>query len=268
MIDLNIIIFSFNRPCQLHACLSSLNKKNKIDPDKYNITVIYKAENHFFQLGYNKLMMQFSDINWVVENDFRQDTIRSLSIPSEFTMFLVDDIIFINDFTLYKNYNKDLLSISLRLHKNASYCYSHQSKQEVPQLIAIDKDLSCWDWKSSELDWGYPFSLDGNIYSTNLICDLISSIDFYNPNTLEGSMHNSIFYTNYADKIACYTYKPKLINIPTNRVQNTYLNINMSEYTAEELNHLFLNNKIIDTDLYDSFFYTSVHVPTKLIFKR
>jgi hypothetical protein len=64
-------------------------------------------------------------------------------------------------------------------------------------------------------------SIDGNVYRTADLLPLLSRLKFDNPNSLEAAMaHNPLphpFMSMYQDA-------PRLINIPSNRVQDNFPN--------------------------------------------
>jgi hypothetical protein len=89
---------------------------------------------------------------------------------------------------------------------------------------------------------------------------------FNNPNTLEAVL-DSAKYTINSQYLCCNPEGPRLINIPANRVQDTYENRFMNSITAEELNDRFLNGKQIDVDMYDGMKPNTVHVPIEFKYK-
>jgi hypothetical protein len=242
MID--IIIFSKDRACQLDALLRSIDNKFEID---HTITVLYKYSNENFRLGYNKLIDKFTQIKFVNETIFRENLFKVLkTCNNKLISFLVDDIImtetldeinFINDF--YNN--NDILSISLRLGKNTNYCYAMNIPMEIPNLA---NNIWSWHQYMCRGDWGYPMSVDGNIYRKDEFIKYIQNISFEHPCKMEAHMTG-----NPINKplMMCFN-KSKLINVPLNRVVSWNNRCMNSDLTAEKLNELYLSGKQINIE--------------------
>lgn len=269
----NFVIFSKDRACQLHACLESLKKYFKSDQEPI-VTVIYKASSPDFGKGYEKLKQAFpgtANLVWESETNFKLQTVKAVGgnpfKPTQFTIFLVDDIMLVNNvstsdsqFSLIRN-NPSLVGLSLRLHNGVNHCYATNEAQTVPKFV---KGV-VWAWNQSSGDWGYPMSVDGNVYNTDFIIKLVEKLDYHNPNTFEAALDSA--KSTIPTYMCCYPDAPKLINIPANRVQNTYQNRHAAGYTAEELNALYLDGNTIDIEAYQGIKPNTVHVPVELKFR-
>ena len=269
----NITIFSKDRPMQLHACLESLYKHFQ-SPSKPNVTVIFKASSKDFASGYQRTIKQFPadpHLDWVPEQNFRSQVIQAVqNKPSQFTMFLVDDIIFVSDvstndkqFGLVSN-NKSMLGLSLRLHDGVTHCYATNEATPVPKFV---KGV-VWSWPGNQGDWGYPMSVDGNVFNTSLIKEFLETANFTNPNTLEVALDIRSKRPGTPSYQCCYPEAPKLINIPANRVQNVYRNRFADGLTPEEMNSLYLAGKTIDVTIFAGVKPNTVHVPLEFTFKE
>jgi len=271
---INITIFSKNRAMQLEACLRSMSIQFKeyID-ERIKKTIIYSSEGKYSD-GYELLRKQYQDWNFVEERNFRQDTLDSIDVKNQFTMFLVDDIIFKAPFSICNdpifgmlNGNMHMLAISLRLHKNINYCYAIDKDISAPKFNKDLKDQLCvWQWPGAEGDWGYGYSLDGNIFNTKYILSFIQTINFANPNQLEAAL-NSNYNQLHPLYMCCYESNSRLFNVPANRVQHQFENRVENSYSAEELNDLFLSGKRINIDAYMDLRNYSVHYPVNFEFK-
>lgn len=271
----NFVIFSKDRACQLHACMESLYKHFKSETEP-TVTVIYKATNDAFNSGYEKLKKTFPEsdnLKWEAEKNFQRQTRTAVQgfplNPSQFTVFLVDDIIFVNDvntkdrqFDLIKN-NSMMVGLSLRLHDGVNHCYATNEAQKVPRFVK----KVVWAWDQCNGDWGYPMSVDGNVYNTEFISSFIDTLDYHNPNTLEAALDSVKQQPNVPAYICCYPEAPKLINVPANRVQDAYQNRFAKGYSAEELNKFYLDNRTIDIEAYQGLKPNTVHVPISLKFR-
>lgn len=268
----NIVIFSYNRACQLDALLRSL-QKNIPKLQTCSTSVIWKADNKEFEDAYIKVGKKFPDIKMVAEKpgEFKQQTLECIDANISMTMFLVDDIIFKapvlfgkdNHFgELLSESNNRYLCVSLRLDRNIRQCYATNSPQKVPISVPV------WDWKRSEGDWGYPMSLDGNVYATNYIRKIVRSLEFQNPNQLEAKLDgfartNAMFVP---ETMVCYEDGSRLLNVPANRVQNTFQNRFEDSHDPKTLNDLYMSGKVIDISDMSEVKNTSCHWPLEYVF--
>ena len=270
----NVVIFSCNRACQVHACLQSFYKHFKSEEEP-TVTIIWKATSEVFRKGYEKVQSHFPEseyLIWDEEVNFRSQTIKGVRgfpwAPSQFTMFLVDDIIFVNDvatsdkqFDLIRN-NVLMLGLSLRLHDGVTRCYATNEDTKVPKFVK-----GCvWSWVGCQGDWGYPMSVDGNIFNTEFINSLVETTEYNNPNTFEAALDMASKRPDTPDYLSCYPEGPRLINIPANRVQSQYKNRFAKGFTPEELNEKYLEGKLIDIDSYKGVKPSTVHVPVEIKF--
>lgn len=265
----NIVIFSYNRACQLDALLRSL-QNNIPQLRSCNTSVIWKADNKEFEDAYTKVSKKFPDIKMIAEKpgEFKQQTLDGIDENKTYTLFLVDDIIFkapvnFGSNKLFGNLdNRNYLCVSLRLDRNIKHCYATNTPQKVPMTVPV------WDWKRSEGDWGYPMSLDGNVYATSYIRKIVRSLEFQNPNQLEAKLDgfaraNAMFV---AGTMLCYEDGSRLLNVPANRVQNTFQNRSENSHDPKTLNDLYMSGKVIDISGMSEVKNTSCHWPLEYVF--
>lgn len=256
---IDIIIFSKDRAMQLDAFLRSLQKYHK-DLDKCSINILYTYSNDNFKRGYDLIKTKYPDFNFVYEQNFNNDlnTIFE-SGKYDYVQFFVDDNIWKNEFKLsdrefieFKN-NTSLLALSLRLYPKINYCYPMKLHiDNIPE--SIDNNFYIWEWNGKLGDWGYPMSVDGNIFRKSDIGNYIKYSQYDNPNTFESTM---ALHPLYNTKMICYEFS-KILNCPINRVQTTYNNI-CGNVDVEYLNENFLNGKIINIENFDNILNNSCH---------
>lgn len=242
---INIVCFSKNRAAQLDALIRSFLEN--FQGNDYNMTVIYKATTPEFEQGYSKVKSTYGNIVFQKESNFKNDVLKAIDSNNDLTMFLVDDILFkdrwsLNDkeIQLVKN-NKEILATSLRLYNGITHCYATNSTSALPNFIK-----GCiWLWRGCSGDFGYGLSVDGDIFRTNFILENIKGLNFNNPNTFEASLNSIQNCGNYK---CCYVSGAKLINIPANIVQNQYKNRVGNLISCEELNEKFLGGQIISLE--------------------
>ena len=204
---------------------------------QYKIILLYTASSAYYQYGYNKIKKTYNHVSFINENDFKSDVIAHIDLKNQYTVFFVDDIVWKEPFTTdcdelnIMEKDPDILCLSLRLDPNLTYCYAYNTKMKAPNF----DDKLRWFWDGKEGDFGYPMSLDGHIFRTEDILPLLSSLSYYNPNSLEGILSE---HPINRSKMICMKKAP-IFNLPINRVQthNTNRHGNIS---AEYLNKMFL----------------------------
>ena len=225
------VIFSKDRALQLHALLGSYYGKVVVPAP---VHVLYQASDRPHKESYEELVNIFSskNISFIKQNNhnsFRTDLIELLlSIQSQKIFFLVDDIIFIENLDLYDFCKFDTYQFipSLRMGLNLRRCFPIQQEQPLPEWISEkieDEDKLCWEWKSGIHDWGYPFSVDGHLFSTREITTISQLISFNAPNTFEDGLQK--FSRFFLSRLGVCYKKSKIVNIPCNKVQLENANI-------------------------------------------
>lgn len=241
--DMNVIIFSKDRACQLDLLLRSI-KELWENWHEFKINIIWTYSNDGFKRGYEKVIQEHPEISFSKQEDFKQSVINVTNTQKEYTMFLVDDIVFKEPFKLRADFEKlipeDVLSISLRLCQRISHCYPLNIPTPSPDLSSENK----WKWQSHIGDWGYPMSVDGNIYRTSDLIEVITNGTYNNPNTFEDALRTNI---PARPLMLCYD-ESKIINIPLNLV-GQYPNRH-GRTSAKQLNEKYLEgNKLSLNDI-------------------
>lgn len=225
------IVFSMDRALQLHALLSTYFEKVK---NPVPLHILWRASSEEHREAYEEVFDLFADnqVFSIYQKDrevFRDLLLTMLAnIVEDKIFFLVDDIVFFNDLDLsdYLQINTHSAVGSLRLGQNLTRAYTVNQDQELPAFLkehGYDSNKLVWIWKTGIHDWGYPLSVDGNLFLASEIRTLAESLSFTSPNTFESSLQ---LYTKYFERRMGVCYQtPKIINIPINRVQIDYKNI-------------------------------------------
>lgn len=243
---MNNIIFSFNRPAQLDLFIRSYLINFLNAPP---LKIIYRYSNELAEQGYNLLKEKYPNHHYICENkssnNFKELTVSAINKKVFFTTFFVDDIVFINPFRgeesptlqlLIKN--SDISCASLRLYPGITYSYMGSRTIIPPKL---DSNF-IWKLPKKQAYWSYPMSVDGHIFRTNEIYDVINKIQFNNPNQLEYQLsHHPLPFP----KMICFE-KPIIVNIPANKVQSTYVNNRSLNVSVDLLNKKFLSGQQIN----------------------
>jgi hypothetical protein len=228
------------------------------------VKVLYTYTNDEYKRGYELLIKKLYNqrkIRFKLENDFKKDLLN-MKFPEEYTMFFMDDNLFIRPFSFTSifydhlqdrmSYDSEILCLSLGLNYYLDYCYPAQ--MEIKKRPFFDRK-GCFEWKGLDPDYGYPMSLDGHIYRTKEILPLLQNLNYTNPNSLEGQLA-----LNPIDKpkILCYP-ESRIINLAINRVQTNNFN-HCGNIDAEGLNTRFLAGDRGKIDRFDEIENTRCHL--------
>lgn len=260
MID--ALVFSRNRPIQLFALLESMEKYTNFGN---SVSVLYSYDDKFMP-GMNLVKNRFPYVNFRTEVNFRSQVWDFVRYGNECCTFLVDDMIFkdhvrLDPIKCLMESRLDVLAFSLRHGLHITYNYPMDCSQRQP----MGKNMSGvfeWDWTSAEVDWAYPFSVDAHIFRRSDLESWINHLEFHNPNTFEGSLQ-LIRHEFVIPSIMACNEVSSVINIPHNRVQNTYPNRTQGE-SLDHMNDLFMMGYRIDTDSYFGMRNISTHTTVEL----
>jgi len=249
---LRTCIFSKDRACQLDLLLNSIEKFFENYKDE-SFTIIYKASNDEFNHGYELVKQKHPLFCFVKETNFKEDVKNIFKQHSHTVMFLVDDDMFIDRFSVTgPHFNKFVgnptsLTLSLRMHPKVTYCYTTKTHTSPPMLLG-----NTWDWQTAprNTDWSYPMSVDGHVFRYADVNQLFFGLNYNNPNSFEGALAGyAASYSKMKARMMCYS-KPIIINNPVNKVQT--LNGNhcglTHSYPAADLNRDFLAGNSINLE--------------------
>ena len=250
---ISTIIFSKDRANQLNLLLESIDENGS---NLFDSTVIYTATDDSFQEGYDKLLDAYSDINFIKQNDapsdFREITLEAINNCGEYVCFFVDDNIIyrkidvdFNSICKLFEHDDNVVCLSLRLGVNTLIQNEYKGVYSpVPQKVEVFEDTYIlWDWTAlpSHTNFAYPFSVDGHIFKTKTVSDMID-YDFDTPNGFEGR--------GKADSLppvmSCFS-ESIVVNSPINIVGSS-ANAAGIKYgmSLEKLNEMFLEGQSID----------------------
>ncbi len=249
---MKIIIFSKNRAMQLEALLRSLQK------NKYNIQIIYLAENNFYQNGYDKLFKEINrvDVTYIKETTLKFNVLHQLiNNHNNLIAFMVDDDIVYDNIFPVGGIAEPIM------------CDNNIIKDsDLPQVIL--KQNECYSLRlhsgiKNPIHFQYTMSLDGNVFRQKDIRPLIDSIEFNNPNQLESALQGR-FGHNFKMKYG----KGHLIGFNHNRVSSTSHCAFTNEFSEEYLNKLYLTGLLIDFEAMNIIPSNDVHTTKKYLFKK
>lgn len=270
----SIVIFSFNRAMELDTLVQSIIKY--WETSDLRIFVIYNTTDEPYEKGYQLLQERIKgkiDILFLKESqskskyrfldlfslfnlkhyvkypyirkpktNFRELLIECIDECSEQVMFLTDDSVFINNVTIPENL---LFKVNQNPYQNSISLRLGLKMNNPPKNILINDKVINWEYYKQEINnnWGYPFSVDGHIYSKKIILELFKKIIFSNPSSLEMFCCEYVRLRKWL-KNGITFIDPKLISFPLNMVQNIQNN-KSSAVSPEILNSMYLEGKML-----------------------
>ncbi len=267
---MNLIVFSFNRPLQLHSFLKTLQLYFLVE--KKEINIIYKATTDAYFTGYQKLQALFPQVHFHLEEDdvsisffelfaYKKNLYRYLKNPSlrrhttfkklveekianspyELIVFFTDDSIFTKNTIVPDDALKQVEH--LNYHK-AVFSLRHGNNLS-PKPTDILKVGQYFSWKirltgPDLLAWSYRFSVDGHIYNRKALLPIIRRLNYVNPNSFEGFVNDYITLER-PDLFSTLLYnnQSSLVGFILNKVQTFNNNENLG-LSTEWLNDKFL----------------------------
>ncbi len=248
----DILVFSFDRPLQLYACLESIQRYMS---GFENLTVLYRASSDEFVSGYNKLKNAFPLVQFVAQSmddykhDFKPNILKIVfDSPSQYILFGVDDIV-VKDFVDLKFCMDQMektgaYGFYLRFGKHINFCYQSGQPQKLPPSQSLSGGIYAWDIQTGENDWGFANSLDMTLFRKEQIKEPFTQLKYKTPNSLE---YNLAVNATPKKAMGLYFERSKLVNIPMNIVGRTG-NPHMNYLSTDELLTKFNQGLKIDIE--------------------
>ncbi len=247
------LIFSKDRACQLDGLLRSHSEL--AGHVTRSITVLYMGTTNQHAEAYAKCQQRWGSIvlfrreadkgNEHMANDFEGFVHAFVAgIDPQGTIgFLCDD-------DLWRRHPKiSSLPFSVRLGANCVRQHPTGLEQRQPRLERSPVDtLRRWRWQGADGDFGYPFSLDGDVRGALQMCELVQSCRFDSPTSLEaGVVAQVVERPELAGAYMHSGVRSSLLSIPANRVTAGSNNPVMADgRSADEMCRLYLDGATID----------------------
>jgi hypothetical protein len=213
-VTLQVVVFSKNRPLQLHGYLVSLHDCCR---DDLAVTVIAKSEPEWYSKAYLEVADEFPAVHWRQELVFADDLLASIDPEIPYTMFGCDDAVFTGSFGVDDTPWSGVIGRSLRLghHITRDMFGNHMPKPEV--LFDV------WSVDEGVVDWAYPWEVLGTIYQTEFALKMVRRINAPSPSQLEA--RGALCWREETDKRLMAARGVSSLVVPTvNLVQNEYPN--------------------------------------------
>lgn len=264
-----VIVFSKDRPLQLHALLASyLHFVRPVMP----VTILYAVSAPDMEKAYAEVQEEFSGqpFHFIRETVFRQDLLKVIrDCPYSRLFFLVDDMAFKaeTDLNFFGGLDVRNYVPSLRMGNHLTYSYTTRKKQALPRLSpGVDyPGMFEWNWAEGEGDWAYPLSVDGHLFDTAEILFILEKLLFKAPNSLEHAMQ--IMLPLYQRKKGLCFGESRVLNNPCNKVQRENNNIS-GDLSAEELLAKWNEGYAIDFLAWEGLKNSAAHQLLPLKFRR
>jgi glycosyltransferase involved in cell wall biosynthesis len=267
--QVTVVVFSKDRPLQLGATLSSL-ARHCVDPQTLQVHVLYTTSSAYQEGLYQELRLEHPGVVFRTEQRFKRD-VEALVAGAEFVCFVVDDAIFVRDFSMraaIDGLKEDDLAIgfSLRLGANTTYCYTMDAQQELPAFEARPSGILAYAWHGASYDFGYPLELSSSIYRAADIRPLVRRFRFGNPNTLEAELAaKAASFEERLPRLLCFE-RSVAFCIPANIVQDVAPNRASArpDHSSEALAGVFERGARVDVAHYDKMANNACHQEVEL----
>lgn len=272
---LSTIILSKDRPAQLDLVLNSL-KQNAQHQGDYQICVIINYSDESFLDGYLKMARYHKDVLLYFDNNEFKPTLKNVvDNAREYLLFLTDDDIIYRPIEanvlnaacikLYRDQRVFTMSLRLGINTFVQDQYNNTICIVPPEVQNSTDVIRLWNWRTQPMDcnFAYPFSVDGHVFRQNEFDRIISNLDYFNPNSLEGRAQHTL--EKMPDLMGCFE-RSYVVNTPANRVQETCLNRagEFFSYSPEELNQEFLKGRRLSLNKMDFSTVIGCHQEIKL----
>ncbi|MCB1109841.1 MAG: hypothetical protein KDK64_02580 [Chlamydiia bacterium] len=216
--QVDLVVFSSNRPLQLYAFLESSARHVK---DLHRQFVIYKAGNDHYEKGYQKVREDFPHVIYLRQSlespsgDFAplvQKAVfdRNVSM-ARYIMFAVDDSVVTGPIDLGEAV-KDMkrtgaYGFYFQLGENLK---SHSEEIRIP----VRDGVSAWQFSEGKEEWKVPNSVNMALFRKEEIYPYFVCMKFHDPNILQD------LWNEHADlsQVGLYSDQSKVVNLPLNMV--------------------------------------------------
>ena len=288
--DIVGVVFSKDRAMQLDATLKSFYL-NCLDPQHIRLKVLCAATSELFLKQYKKLQVEYPDVDFVFQRDFKLDLWHMLEMPASwwkriamkigvirrfaapYILFLVDDNIFVRDFCLSDIINaltieEKAVGFALQMGVNISYCYPLDIHLQFPAYVPVFGDVIKYHWPDAGDGLNYPLEISSSIYRLRDVARILGELNFSNPNLLESQMAaKAKNYQVSRPYLLCNKKSVTFCN-PVNKVQDTFDNKAgvKPEHSSISLAHLFNDGYRIDVNAYKNITPNACHEESALFF--
>lgn len=244
----DLIVFSYNRPLQLHAYLESLEQGVS---GLEKTVVLWRASDSAFKRGYALLAKLYPTVLFHEQHhahaptNFKpllQKAVNEIC-QQQYLLFGVDDMVVSGTIDLevcvQALQSSDALGFYLRLGRNIVSCYqSVETEHKVlpcPPLKPLGDGINRWRFGGVPFSWRFPHSVDMTVFRRSYVCEAVNKLDYQSPNTFEKMWSKQKPSSSYG---LCFD-QSKVVNIPINCVQKDFRQRHMGAFSVEQLQEIF-----------------------------
>jgi hypothetical protein len=264
------VIFSKDRPLQLDALLRSFALHCR-DLRIARVRVLYTTSDPKLDALYEQVARENGWAQFIRERDFRAE-LRGQIRKSDYVLFLVDDTLFVRDFSLTEIMSalakeSDAGGFSLRLGRNTTYCYSLDRTQSTPEFLPVCGSILKYKWPGADSDFGYPLEVSSSVYRARDLAPLLAGGEFTNPNSLEAWLAKQTGHFELQPFLLCFE-QSAAFSAPVNKVQSVNRNRAGADpaNAAEALSRKFSEGQRVDVAAFSGFVPRACHEEVELKF--
>lgn len=212
------IVFSRDRPLQLHALLESYFDLCRPAP---RLEVLYRADDPSLRQAYDEVRRSHASrpVGFHLQSDdFRADFERLLGPSDAAGVFLLaDDVVFTRptDFRDFARFPLGLYVPSPRLGRHITYAYD-SGRHSPPPEFGRDGEHLVWSFGTGRGAWAGVGALDGDVLAREELRALVGILPFEGPAGLERLLAGLPLWR--ASLGVCHG-DARLVNLPLNTVQ-------------------------------------------------
>lgn len=278
---ISAIIFSKDRAAQLDLLLRSLRANARGVFTDTRVIWTATPGRADYAAGYRECAEWHPDVRFEEEHEFATQVRAALAATRHpHAAFFCDDNVLYRPLPRGSDVGvrvllsfERILTVALRLGANTHRCYSLRQAQSLPSAAFEThraQPWANWEWRHGSGDFGYPGSLDGNVWRTHQLRTLVGNArdGWASPNELEDAL-NGACKTALLPLMACYR-ESVLVGVPVNSVQTAYKpNRHAETHRAPTatLNRMFLEGRRLALDAIRPEAVDAAHVEFKLEWK-
>ncbi|MBI5799635.1 MAG: glycosyltransferase [Verrucomicrobia bacterium] len=264
------VIFSKDRALQLDATIRSFYRHCR-DAGRAKLRVLHCASDTAHRVQYAALTREYPAAEFIAEQRFKTDLLQSIAGADQ-VLFLVDDNLFVRDFTLAElsaqlAIEPRAVGHSLRLGRNTTYCYPLNRAQALPTFAEPGAATLAFAWPGADCDFAYPLEVSSSLYRLADLRPLLESLDFNNPNTLEARLAESAPRFRESHPLLLCVPQSLTFCAPVNKVQADFNNRAgaRNELSPATLARLFAEGQRVNVAAYDGFTPNACHQEVELL---
>lgn len=213
--NVDLVIFSKDRPVQLYSCLESIKKYIS---GVENICVLYETSNSSFETAYQTIKNDFPEIEFFKQNSVNVNTeFKTLLLKILSEKLTRKYLAFVRDNIIVKDYVDLHICCDLMHHENAHGFYLLPGKNVLNErMCAIERVKFChdgvWKWNVGDKiksDFGQINNFNMTVYRKSNLIKLFKNMHFDSSDKLENEWNKNVT----KDKKGLFFDQSKVVDI-------------------------------------------------------